>query len=274
MYKKIFHPSDFSEGDEIAFVHALKLALQTSADFTILHVSPNSREINWLDFPKVRSTLQRWSIASGQPENFLEENADLHVRKLKESASDPVKPIVDFITEAEPDLVVLATHQRKGFDRWIKRSIAENVARKNKERTLFIPRGHKGFVSPKDGAAQLSRVMIPVEFSPPPTRAFEELHQLTSVLEITDLEVNMVHVSDSNDMPAIRFDPPQGWHIKRTHLRGQVEESLIACNESYKPDLLIMMTKGRYGFLDALRGTTTECMVRVATCPILTVSIR
>ena len=37
--KSIFHPSDFSEASEIAFAHALKIALVAGAKLTMFHVA-------------------------------------------------------------------------------------------------------------------------------------------------------------------------------------------------------------------------------------------
>ncbi len=36
-FRSIFHPSDFSESSEVAFAHALKIALLAKADLRILH---------------------------------------------------------------------------------------------------------------------------------------------------------------------------------------------------------------------------------------------
>ena len=60
----IFHPSDFSSASEVAFGHALKIALQAKAKLDIMHVEAHlsPEKVYWLDFPAVRSTLARWSI--------------------------------------------------------------------------------------------------------------------------------------------------------------------------------------------------------------------
>ena len=57
----IFHPSDFSEGSEVAFAHALKIALVAGAELNVLHVS-EGREVAWTDFPRVRAMLERWRV--------------------------------------------------------------------------------------------------------------------------------------------------------------------------------------------------------------------
>jgi hypothetical protein len=60
----IFHPSDFSPASEVAFGHALKIALQSKAKLDIMHVETHLRPEKqyWLDFPAVRATLTRWGI--------------------------------------------------------------------------------------------------------------------------------------------------------------------------------------------------------------------
>ena len=59
--ESIFHPSDFSEASEVAFVHALKIALVAGAELTMLHVEA-SPGAEWQDFPGVRDTLERWGL--------------------------------------------------------------------------------------------------------------------------------------------------------------------------------------------------------------------
>jgi hypothetical protein len=59
--ESIFHPSDFSGASEVAFVHALKIALVAGAKLTMLHVEA-SPGAEWQDFPGVRDTLERWGL--------------------------------------------------------------------------------------------------------------------------------------------------------------------------------------------------------------------
>ena len=65
----IFHPSDFSEASEVAFAHALKIALVTGATLNVLHVADGG-SADWSDFPGVRDTLERWHLI---PEEESEE---------------------------------------------------------------------------------------------------------------------------------------------------------------------------------------------------------
>ena len=63
---RICHPSDFSEASEVAFAHALKLALVSAAELQIIHVSrhvtTDEADVHWTNFPGVRQTLARWGV--------------------------------------------------------------------------------------------------------------------------------------------------------------------------------------------------------------------
>ena len=61
---RILHPTDFSRGSEVAFVHALKLALVTKAELEILHISRHPEQVEWSSFPAVRDTLIQWGVLS------------------------------------------------------------------------------------------------------------------------------------------------------------------------------------------------------------------
>ena len=61
-YVTIFHPSDFSPASEAAFCHALKIALLAKARLQVMHVAATEFDMNWTDFPGVRSSLARWGI--------------------------------------------------------------------------------------------------------------------------------------------------------------------------------------------------------------------
>ena len=59
--KSIFHPSDFSEASELAFAHALAIALLRKTQLIIMHARRGKSE-DWSQFPAVRKTLARWQV--------------------------------------------------------------------------------------------------------------------------------------------------------------------------------------------------------------------
>src|SRR3954468_18347494 len=155
----VLHPSDFSEARSIAFVHALKAALIAKGKLTLLHET-DDEERDWSEFPGVRNTLERWGILpAGSAPEALDE-LGIEVAKIIGSGSDPVKGVLSYLEENGADLIVLATRHH-GFD-WLHKSVAEPVARKSREMTLFIPAEGHGFISEKDGSVSLRNVLIPV----------------------------------------------------------------------------------------------------------------
>ena len=52
---------------------------------------------------------------------------------------------------------------------------------------------------------------------------------------------------------------------------GDPVEQILAATESVGAELIVMPTAGRAGVFEALRGSTTERVLRQARCPILAV---
>ena len=136
----ILHPSDFSAASEVAFAHALKAALITKAQLTVMHVSPGMTT-EWTDFPGVRDTLARWGLLPPDSPRSAVPALGIDVRKVMAYDHDPVKSVLAFLEGHPADLIVLATHQHEGRSRWLRQSVAEPVARQAGQMTLFIPHG-------------------------------------------------------------------------------------------------------------------------------------
>ncbi len=62
---------------------------------------------------------------------------------------------------------------------------------------------------------------------------------------------------------------PEGKREEVTGLEGPTVEAILSAANAYLADLVVMPTAGRHGFLDALRGSTTEQVLRRAPCPLL-----
>src|SRR4029450_13469550 len=135
--ESIFHPSDFSEASEVAFAHALKVALVTKSTLNILHVAAHS-SVDWHDFPGVRDTLERWNlIPKGSPRSAVGQFG-LDVQKVMATSKDPVKACLGFLEKHPADLIVLAVHQHEGRMRWLHKSVGEPIARGSGRVRLLI----------------------------------------------------------------------------------------------------------------------------------------
>ncbi len=70
--------------------------------------------------------------------------------------ADPSDGILHDLKHHPADLIVLATHQRHGLDRWMHATIAGRINNQTDGATLFIPFGHPGFVDEQSGECHLA----------------------------------------------------------------------------------------------------------------------
>ncbi|MBS1810634.1 MAG: universal stress protein [Acidobacteria bacterium] len=269
-WNRIFHPTDFSDTSEIAFAHALKLATREHGRLTILHTDQD-HERHWSNFPKVRQTLEAWGILpeGSTKESFAEIGLD--VEKIATSHKEADSAILHYLKKHPHDLIVLATHQYHGWERLTHKTIAESVARRSGEMTLFIPEGVNGFVSLEDGSINIKHVLIPVDHMPKPQVALEAAASITELLECSDVMFTVLHIGPSDNFPDVKTYTGDHWKWEATLEYGDVEEQILQAAKLGNVDLIVMATEGHHGFLDALRGSTTERIVRHAHCPVLAV---
>ena len=74
-------------------------------------------------------------------------------------------------------------------------------------------------------------------------------------------------------MPAVRPPDVPGWEWKEEVRSGEVIQAIIDVSNETEADLIVMTTDGRNGFLDGLRGSHSERVLRLADMPLLTVPL-
>ena len=268
----IVHPTDFSPASERAFVHALAIALLRQTRLALLHVGKDEHA-RWNEFPQVRATLERWNLL--KPDSAKEDVvAELGVRVSKNALSgrSPVDALMSYLERVPADLLVVATEGRDGPARWLHGSVAETMARRSKTMTLFVPnQAPRGFVSPADGSLSLSNVLVPVDRSPDPAAAIEFARRVAEVGGDERVTITLLHVGPENGMPHIAPADGKRSSFRRMVREGDPVEQILAAADEIEADLIVMPTAGRTGVFDALRGSTTERVLRSAPCPLLAV---
>src|SRR4051812_32096352 len=161
LIERILHPTDFSLTSLTAFQHALKAALIANARLHLLHVTPG-RSNDFMDFPGVRETLERWGLIPKDSPRSAVPELGIGVRKVIVRDDDPVDAVVHYMDTHPIDLVVPATPRHQGRVAWMNHSVSRPIARRSEEMTLFIPDGQPGFVSASDGSVSLKNILIPV----------------------------------------------------------------------------------------------------------------
>ena len=72
-------------------------------------------------------------------------------------------------------------------------------------------------------------------------------------------------------MPEVSCPELPGWEWTKMTQKGDISEVILQTADGMNADLIVMSTEGRQGFLDALRGSNTERVLRQCACPLLTI---
>ena len=264
--RAVAHPTDFSQASALAFAHALRIALTAKCPLLIMHVSTNATKDDWASYPHVRPLLAQWGLIDERDSPAaIEQKLGVKVVKIELMPMETTKGILHFLHGHPADLIVLATEGRQGVARWLHGSLAEALARTARLPTLFVPAKAQGFVDVARGEVHLRRVLIPVDHKPKPEPAVATIMGFAQLFD-GDAEERLLHVGKTK--PQVRFQHRQ---LQVTTHPGDVVTATITVAHEWHADLIGMPTAGRNGFLDALRGSTTERVLRQAPCPVLAV---
>ncbi len=265
----IFHPTDFSSDPDIAFAHALKLAWATNSKLTLFHVNERLEELNWQDFPSVSARLAKWDLHSKEHHADRITHSNIEVEKIFHRGKEPSSSILHHLNRHPADLIVLATHQLGGQPFF--HSVSESVSRKSHMMTLFVPLSTDGFVSPEDGTIHLQNILIPIDYDPQPGVAFNAISTMLNTLNCEPVSVTVLYIGEDDEMPL--HYPSQRENDTWNHIvqYDEIVHGILKAEQEIEADLIVMPTQGHQGFLDALRGSTTEQIVRHAHCPVLAI---
>lgn len=273
LLKKVFYPSDFLGGDETAFEHALKIALAAHGELALLHVDSKDVDFDWSLFPSVRLPLERWGVIPPGSHHADVGGAGLTITKVHRRAPGVAAAIQEYVANHEPDLVVLATHQRSGVGRWLHQAMAEPIARTAHAPTLFVPRRIQGFIHPESGEVRLATILVPIDRQPNPQPAMDAAAALVRTLGITEVHFILLHVGPEENVPVVTVPTDPGWTSEVETWEGDPVDHILASAEANDADLIVMAKGGQQNILDALRGSTTERVVRGVKCPLLVVPV-
>ena len=270
--EQILVPVDLGPHSETLFAHALRLSLNTGVPLTAVHVADNpDARFHWPAMAEPRDLLVRWgTLPEGATESDVAD-LGLHVDHDARVAWSPELGIMDVVIDRLPNIIVVGTGARTGLERLRHGSVAEEIARRSGAVTLVVPDGHPGFVDLRTGRVTLRLVVFPIGGAGSDLQhAAEVLETFLEIAGASAVQVVSVHVGD-DPVPSVDFDSAAG-HIHTTdHRAGSVVDGITAAMDGLEPDLLVMGTSGHDSIGDMIRGSTTERVLRHATCPVLIV---
>ncbi len=291
----ILCPIDFSEFSRHALNHAAALSRWYSARLTVLHV---------IEIPLV--PLDALAGASGTftpPLNLDRDKVADEVREFARSAIgtpdvslDVVVtfglPVLDIQQRAEQihaDVVVMGTHGRSGFQRFMLGSVTERLLRTLAVPVLVVP---PPVTKPEN--IGYATILCPIDFSDESRRALDYalslaqeanariivLHVLEALLDEVPQRIRNVNVLEyvrelEEDALARLIaavpDEARTWAqpVERV-TKGRAYREILATAEAEHVELIVMGVRGRGAVDRWLFGSTTEHVIRQAHCPVLT----
>ena len=132
-FKKILFPTDFMKGCKEAIPYAVDLTKKYEASLYLVHVIHDIIQATGLYVPHV-AVDEMFKSMYQEAEKQIRRVYIEEIRGLSKVHYDilkgiPYEEIVKYAKEKEIDLIVMATHGRKGIDRLLFGSTAEKVVR-------------------------------------------------------------------------------------------------------------------------------------------------
>ncbi len=142
MYRKILMPTDGSPTSDRALEQGLELARLMGAEVTFLHVLENPLSAGYSTPETLPYAAQLYQDLKDNAKSVLEralvraQAAGVVASSQLVENRDPVQAITDVAKDF--DAVVMGTHGRAGFNRWMFGSVAEGALRRSDKPFLMV----------------------------------------------------------------------------------------------------------------------------------------
>jgi nucleotide-binding universal stress UspA family protein len=290
--RAILCPVDFSEASRHAIGFAVALARWAAARIEAFHV-PEPALVGAGSGPRLgRSMLPgtsseellhriaaQFDTPSAPPLTIVPNTAE----------GDAAETIADYAPFCGADLIVIGTRGAGGLRHLLLGSVTETVIRKSAVPVLSVP--PHAARAPK---LPFKRVVVAVDFSAPSVAALNAVRRLlddplteTTLLYVIDepdehalfvaRSYDVHHHAEAREVSArqsliqlaqTRFD--SGRMPQFRIARGRAPEEILAAASELDADLIVMGVHGRTALDMAIFGSTTNQVVRKASCPVLT----
>jgi nucleotide-binding universal stress UspA family protein len=293
--RRILCPTDFSAFSAHAFAHAVSMAAWYEAAVTVLHVLPDTvapaSELAYMGNPMLvepglNEAIQAELASFVAPARRAGLHADGEVREGK-----PAGEIVRAAQDLRADLIVMGTHGRSGFQRWVLGSVVEKVLRQAPCPVLTVP----ARAGERPGPMFFKRILCATDFSPASEGAAAYAASLAAEAEACLLLVHVLDRAGAGARPESGPDadgrrganfecaaraqlrravPPEAreWCMPEEIVTcGKVAPEILRLAAEREAGLIVMGVHGR-SLLDLMAfGSATHEVVREAACPVLTV---
>lgn len=290
MFDKIMVPVDFSEHAALALGHAALVARSFDSRLELVHVVEqvlHSHPSFWSAEPALADELHRQSLASAV--GLLSDFSRAHEAALGSNVECRVLSgslpgaLADHAAELAVDLIVMTTHGRTGFARWLMGSVCERLLRVAPCSVLVV-RGPQPAPIPHIG-----RILVAVDLSEASRRALTTASELAARLGAS---LEALHVwaapfygeaaagllDRMRDNARAELDAfvegsqlASGVDVERTIVSGSPTRAIGEHAAERRPELLVLGTHGHGGLQRLVLGSVAESLARYAGCSTLVI---
>jgi nucleotide-binding universal stress UspA family protein len=285
--KNVLVPMDFSPASRLALNWGVSLARSLRAKLTLMHVvefpsvlrHPFGQESSEIEKKHHDQTMRMLSCLVAP-----EDQDDLDLQIVIKSG-DIKKEIAEVIDEQRADVVVMGTHGRGLFGRWLIGSITEGLLRKVTIPVLTVCRARS--------ALGVKRILFATDLSESTKQGFDFAldlartmesdlvlaHVVNTAVSYADVEV----LSDAGDMIENAEKELQQFatqarnadvNIQTFVLEGNVAEEILNTADRYCADLILITVQSKPFVERALLGTTAERVIREAKVPVFLIPVQ
>jgi hypothetical protein len=115
---------------------------------------------------------------------------------------------------------------------------------------------------------------VPVAPEPDPQAGVDSAAAFLRSLSLHELMFATLYAGWPENRPKVQLPTDPGWQLTTWIGSKSPAEEIIATAATWLADLIVMVSEGRTGILDALRGSTMEQVLASAPCPVLIIPAR
>jgi nucleotide-binding universal stress UspA family protein len=296
--RRILCPTDLSEVSQRAFADALALARWYRSEIKLLYVvepllAGPGGTLPWPSWTLLNPGVRERLLASLQ--EMAEPAAAVGVRvQCEVGEGSPFAEILDEARSMPADVLVMGTHGRGGFQRFVLGSVTEKVMRRSPCPVLTVPPPSEHL--PIRESLLFGRILCPVDFS---ASSLHALRYAFSLAEESCAELVLLHVlewplEDQLTGATAWFDAADDRRRYESDVRerlhgavpdevrdwcrpseaiatGKPGREILRVAEERRSQLIVMGVRGRGPVDLAVFGSTTQHVVRAAHCPVLVI---
>jgi len=292
MYKRMLVPLDGSELSEIVLSYVKELANRLQLEVTLFHVcNPKEDEMTPLReaYIEHKAEIFMRQLKSGQEKKNIKPEGKKVQVKGEFAIGSPAEEILHYAEKNNIDLILMTTHGRSGFKRWLLGSVADKVLSSSKLPVWLVPARvaeeiiydkwpKRTILVPLDGSKLAESVLPHVialtkQWEPEPADvvlfgvceplAAEGTYFLNIPLIMEELE-NYLTKTEKQLKDA-------GFSVRVEIRRGKPAEKIVDFVNENSINLIIMSTHARSGLGRWSFGSVTAKVLRDSTRPIFLV---